>query len=105
VIVFLLASSIAGSAFGALPMHTKRRAELNILRSPNYFWQAGLHRLIRTRTRTFRTNVTVSCGRRLAPLAREHVFVCVLRYHADRIRIRYTALGAAKRFRLKILSV
>jgi hypothetical protein len=102
--VLALSSFLPQQGEAAQPTQTKRRAELNILRSPMFFWQAGLHRLIRSQTRTFRTNVTVTCGRRLSPSTRAHVFFCILRYRVDRIRLRYTAVSATA-FRLKILSV
>lgn len=91
----------AGAAQG-LPQQPRRLAELNILRSPRFFWRAGLHGFIRSRTMTFRTNATVACQGGRGPSAVAHVFVCVLRYQSRSVRIRYTATSRYG-FRLRIL--
>jgi hypothetical protein len=91
--VILVAIAASGPAPAATAVHTKQQAELNILRSPGFFWRAGLHGFIRSQTMTFRTNVTVSCGGGKGTPPRAHVFLCVVSYRDKVANIRYTALG------------
>ncbi len=100
----MIVAGASGVAAGvaAAPVQTKRQAELNILRSPLYFWRAGLHGFIRSRTRTFRTNVTVICNGGRGTSLQAHIFVCVLRYRRKTIGVRYSALGKYA-FRLRII--
>ena len=98
--VILAAMSIATTSARTAPTQTKRQAELNILHSPLYFWRAGLHGFIRSRTRTFRTNATVICNGGRGTSLRAHVFFCVLRYRTKTTLVRYTALGKYS-FKLK----
>lgn len=89
-----VASVLTGNALAApAPTHTKRQAEINILRSPRIFWSWGLHGFIRSRTKTFRTNVVVICTGGHGPELRAHTFVCALHYRARTVNVRYTALG------------
>jgi hypothetical protein len=100
--VFLIVADVTRIAGAAVPVQPKREAELNILRTPRYFWRAGLHGFIRSKTRTFRTNVTVTCTGGAKVGTKSHVFRCVLRYRRKTATVRYTALGRYA-FRLQIL--
>lgn len=102
VVLLPAVSAVAASSARGAPVHTKRQAELNILRMPRFFWHAGLHGFIRTRTKTFRTNVTVSCAGGHGRVRLGHVFLCRLRYHRKAAVVRYTALGKYA-FKLKFV--
>ncbi len=101
-LVALIATAGVASAAAASPVQAKQQAELNILRTPRYFWRAGLHGFIRSRTKTFRTNVTVTCGGARGAAKQAHVFLCLLRYRGKTATVRYTALGKYA-FRLRIV--
>lgn len=100
--VFMAAALLARASQAAPPVQTKRQAELNILRTPRYFWRVGLHGFIHSRTKTFRTNVTVTCAGGRGPGLRAHVFVCSLRYRGKAATVKYTALGKYA-FRLRVV--
>jgi hypothetical protein len=99
---FVLVAACATAASAVTWTHTKRQAELNILHSPRFFWRAGLHGFIRSRTRTFRTNVTVTCTGGRGPALRAHVFLCLVRYRDKTVKVRYTAISRYG-FRLRIV--
>lgn len=95
-------TAVASASLTSTPLQTKQQAELNILRTPRFFWRAGLHGFIRSRTKTFRTNVTVACAGGHGKTELAHSFLCVLRYRTKIVTVRYTALGKYA-FRLRIL--
>jgi hypothetical protein len=78
----VLAIPTAGAA--TMPAHTKRRAEVNVLRALPHLWSPRrLHGLVDRRTHLLRDGTEAVCrgrGRRLSG-ARYTYFVCVVRPH------------------------